>query len=497
MSTAANTRPRLHVSGSRSPLLSRRLRPFSVLCAILAVAAVGRRNARADRSPSLGFKGPERSCADVQFLRDLTYLDTDGNRIVEQQIFEAAFSMIRDARRFVLLDFFLFNALMTGGTKPVRPLCRELTDTLLEQKRLRPELVIVLITDPINTVYGGLEALHLTALTKAGVHVVITDLDRLPDSNPVYSLPWRLLVRPFGNPTGNTLPNPLGPGRVPLRSYLRLFNFKANHRKVVVADSGPHLVGLVTSANPHDGSSAHGNIAVRFRGPAVRDLIETELAVARFSRAAVPILPLPTPAPQEPGLATTVQVVTESKIKQAVLEALAASGPGAFVDLVMFYLSDRAVIDGLQRARRAGAVLRVLLDPNKDAFGHTKNGVPNRPVANDLVRAGIRVRWADTHGEQSHAKMLLVTHADGNSVLVAGSANFTRRNLDDFNLETDVVVRGPAAAPVFRQARGYVAALWHNTQGRHFSVPFSEYAERTTLKRVLYRVMEASGLSTF
>jgi len=55
-------------------------------------------------------------------------------------------------------------------------------------------------------------------------------------------------------------------------NYLALLNSKANHRKVILADRGDEVVALVTSANPHDGSSAHGNVGILFSGAAVADL---------------------------------------------------------------------------------------------------------------------------------------------------------------------------------------------------------------------------------
>ncbi|HCD06420.1 MAG TPA: phospholipase, partial [Methylophaga sp.] len=72
-----------------------------------------------------------------------------------------------------------------------------------------------------------------------------------------------------------------------------------------------------------------------------------------------------------------------------------------------------------------GVRLRVLLDPNKDAFGREKNGVPNRPVAHELMQAGATVRWCDTHGEQCHAKWLMHRGAEGQSMMLLGSTNLT------------------------------------------------------------------------
>ena len=39
------------------------------------------------------------------------------------------------------------------------------------------------------------------------------------------------------NPEKGWLPNPFGDEKITLRSYLNLFNFKANHRKTVVVDT--------------------------------------------------------------------------------------------------------------------------------------------------------------------------------------------------------------------------------------------------------------------
>src|SRR5690625_6120146 len=113
---------------------------------------------------------------------------------------------------------------------------------------------------------------------------------------------------------------------------------------------------------------------------------------------------------------------------------------GNLLNRAIFYLSDRKLIAALKSAQRRGAALRVLLDPNEDAFGRKKNGVPNRSVADELVGAGVDVRWCDTHGEQCHAKFLL-HQADGQASMLLGSANFTRRNLADLNLETSEIGR--------------------------------------------------------
>ena len=78
--------------------------------------------------------------------------------------------------------------------------------------------------------------------------------------------------------------------------------------------------------------------------------------------------------------------------------------------------------------------VRVLLDPNKDAFGREKNGIPNRQVASELNDAGVNVRWCNTQGEQCHSKMIIKSNGQ-QAELILGSANFTARNLKNYNLQ--------------------------------------------------------------
>ena len=446
--------------------------------------------------PGLSLDGPERPADNLRLLTDLTFADQTGNRCREQEIFDECFAIIGNARSFLLLDLFFFNSFKGYVGGGGRPLAEELTALLLARKGLHPEMTVIVISDPINTAYGSIDSHHFARLRAAGITVVLTRLDRLRDSNPLYSCWWHLLVRPWGSGPGRLVANPFDPGRMSLRSFLRLLNFKANHRKVMIADHGEQLVGLVSSANPHGASSDHTNVALRFSGPAVMDLLASEQAVLAFSGGPPAGFALPAPAVTA-GQGATVRILTEGAIKRAVLTAIGRATAGDRIDLLMFYLADRRVIRALEAAHLRGARLRLLLDPSKDAFGRAKGGIPNRQVGYELHRREIPVRWADTRGEQCHAKMLLVTRGDGESQLILGSANFTRRNLDDFNLETDVAVRGRSDADPLATAARFFDTLWHNREGRQCSLPFHAFNEPSPAKRLLSRLLEATGLSTF
>jgi len=441
---------------------------------------------------------------DLRFLCDQTGVDAVGTRVCDQQIFDEAFDLIGRAEHLVVADLFLFNAFLGSGPAPHRRLCEELTEALIARKRAVPGLRAVLITDPANTVYGGLEADHLSRLQDAGVEVVLTRLDRLRDSNAAWSSLWRPLVQPWGNSrVGGWIASPFGEGEVTLRSWMALLNFKANHRKVVIADAGGALRALVTSANPHDGSSAHTNVGVVFGGPAALAVLETEQAVLDFSAPALPPLAAAAgpglSAPQRPPAEDTarVQVLTEEAIAETAVALIEAASAGDRLDLVMFYLADRPIVRALKAAAARGVAVRVVLDPNKDAFGREKSGMPNRQVARELVAAGIPVRWALTRGEQMHAKLLLARRAGGAADLLLGSANFTRRNVRNYNLETDVRVAAPETAPALADAAAFVERLWSPAGDRAFTTGYEAFCDDSLWRVFRYRFQEATGLCTW
>lgn len=439
----------------------------------------------------ISLAGAPRMVRDVEFLYDLSY-ERDGLPVHEQEIFARLCRLIDEAEQFVLLDMFLYNDLHDRQQDYPR-LSGMLTDRLLEKRAAAPGVDIVLISDEINSYYGSAEPDQFRRLRQGGVRVIVTDTTGLRDSNPFYSAGWRLFGQWFSPQGIGWLPSPFAPdgARMTLRSYLRLFNFKANHRKVAASEKEV----LVTSANPHDASGFHANIAFGVAGNIVRDVVDSERAVAAMSGESLPAWSLPE-TPEE-GL-VRVRLLTEGKIKAGLLEELAGCGGGCSVAMAMFYLSDRDVVDGLVAAAGRGALLRLLLDSNRDAFGRVKNGIPNRPVARELIErsAGkIAVRWYATSGEQFHSKLVIVSRPEG-SLLLGGSANLTRRNLDDFNLETCLEVQAPAGAQVTQRAEEYFERLWYNRGGR-YSLDAEAFLEESSVKAALYRFQEWSGMGTF
>lgn len=433
--------------------------------------------------------------AQVKFLADLTYLTPEGKQQQQHVIFNEMLKMIDEAKTTIVLDMFLFNKEVGESKVQQQALTQQLTDALISKRRQYPEMDIKFITDPINSVYGGLAPEHYRQLRQAGIDVIETDLRPLRASNPTWSGFWYLCCQDAGNnPEKGWLPNPFGKDPITLRSYFNLFNFKANHRKTLVVDTTEGWKTLVTSMNPHDGSSRHSNVALVVTGNTAVDVLKTEQTVAKMSGTELPIVILGEyeAAKTEPQ----VQVLTEQAILDATLKLIDAAKKQDQIDLAMFYLSERQTIQALIAAQERGVQLRVLLDPNKDAFGRQKNGIPNRQVASELHQAGIPVRWCNTQGEQCHSKMIIKRSGNA-SELILGSANFTARNIKNYNLETDLRVVGSTQAQVFQDADQYFNTAWSNLEGKQMSVDYAQYTDESKLKYALYRFMEWSGLSTF
>jgi hypothetical protein len=462
---------------------------------------------------------------DVTFIADITSADAYGRPNQSQAIFDQVLSVVRSARKFVVLDYFLFNAQLgaNGGSGPAgRQISGELRDALIARRRADPGLQVVLITDPINEVYGGVSSRDLGLLRAAGVGIAVTDLDRLRDSNYLYSSLWRLGIKWWsgsgrvGGGYGTSdhirasepgwFPNPLDESEVPVTfgAWARLLNFKANQRKVVIADDGHDgLVAIVGSADPHDASSAHSNTALKVAGPAIWPLLQSELDIARFSgwdgQLEAPVGKTDPAAPAASG--GRAKVLTDGAVRAELLATLDGAVRGDSIDIAMFQASDRGVIEALLAASRRGVSVRLILDPNKDAFGHAKSGIPNQPVASELVAASdgaIHVRWYRTHGEQFHTNLAMV-YGPERLWLTVGSANLTRRNLADYNLEANIAVEVPRGSPLALQTMEYFETLWNNraSLGIEYTADFGYYADPSQLHYWLYRVMEGTGVSTF
>jgi hypothetical protein len=127
---------------------------------------------------------------------------------------------------------------------------------------------------------------------------------------------------------------------------------------------------------------------------------------------------------------------------------------------------------------------------------------PSRPSSGQFARiigtrirprdggGRIEVRWSSFDTGAAHPKLLLVQHRS-DVWMNWGSANFTRRNLADLDLESAVELRMPARSAPARAAAEYFAKAWSNAAAG------SSDADEPIAAYWRYRFAEATGLSSF
>lgn len=440
----------------------------------------------------------------MKLISDLTFTDVAGVIQHEQEIWDSVFAHIETADQYILMDMFLFNSFKGPANWSLNELSRDLCDRLIDKKLSNPKIKIDFITDPVNTLYGGILHTELELMKRAGINVILTDLTKLRDSNPLYSPIWRTLIQWFGNTSRyGFLPNVYSKEENPVtfRSYLSFLNLKANHRKIFVADRGNRVVSIITSSNPHSASADFSNIGIIVEGDIWRDIYKTEQTVAQFSGGTLSgDFLLHSLGQSDPDSASnSIQLITERKIRDALVNHMRTTGEGDSIKIAMFYLSNRKIIKTLLRAADNGASIQLILDPNREGFGYNHPGTPNQPVARELIRNSnnkIKIRWFHTHGEQFHTKLSIIKKQDEPIIAVLGSSNLTRKNLNGFNLETDVLLQLDTGSPISTDLEEYFQDLWYN-RGQAHTVPYDSLAGGGGMQTLLYRFQETTGISTF
>lgn len=475
-------------------------------------------------------RSPDFEFSNARLLIDRTSWNADQETYVRShQIFDAILDEIDAADSFLIIDFFLWNPWCgaTEASGDLRPLATQLADALLRKRIQNPDMPMLVITDPINRIYGNQAPEFFDRLAEAKIPIVYSDLSKLPDSNKVYAPQawfWSKFL-PAGDVENDArlIPNLFDAegDKLTLPQLGRLLHFKANHRKVLIAgykQTAPRLI--IGSLNPADGSANHSNVAVRVDGSVAIYAAHSELQVAEWSSESPQqiqsglslevantiarirsILPAASTLPSAPADGPTVAWRSEGAIYEELVLQLDQVGHGDRIDAAIFYFSDRKVVEACKGAIARGARVRILMDANRDAFGRKKIGIPNRIVASEFmelaVSGSIEVRWAATHGEQYNAKVLRIL-GETQDLLFLGSANWTRRNLSDLNLEANLLFQG--SGDLGQMFDDYFDTIWTNGEGLLESLPYSDWAEdgwSLKLKTWMYYFQEWSGASTF
>ncbi len=442
----------------------------------------------------ISYEGEMHELENVEMLYDLSFAQDKKGTNTEHhlEIFDEVYALIDEAEDFIVIDFFLFDNYNDQEIE-FPAVSETLTEHLLEKKKENPNMPIYFITDPLNTGYGSFESQFLVALEEAGIEVIITDLDKLRDSMPLYSGFYRVIFQWFDTEGGGWVPNAMSSEapELSLTSYLKLLNIKANHRKVIITEKE----AIVSSANPHNASGFHGNMAFKVSGAIINDLLEAEEAVSKYSGG--PEFPR-IDAAEETG-PYQAQYLTEKRIQDALLKDVAKAKDGDVIRLGMFYIAQPQVIDALEKAAKRGVDVRMILDPNENAFGTQKTGLPNRPVVNEILENSdnkIEVRWYNVVVGQYHTKTLMIQTAQ-ETYIYGGSANYTERTLDNYNLESDIRIIAPNDSELTGNVNDYFDMLWDNEDAL-YTLDVEAYQDDFTFwQRGIYGFQKLFKLTTY
>lgn len=432
---------------------------------------------------------------EIDFLYDLTY-EAEEKRIYDHEIFDKILETIDSAEKYVLIDMFLWSK---GNEEPMRDLAQEMTDHLIKRKKEIPELKVIVITDLYNTGYGSFDVDYFEQMKDVEIDVVFTDLNKLRDSNLLYSPLWRTFFQILGDPSGGWVQIPGYSEKGSIRAFLKLMNFKANHRKTMIADCGNQMCSFVISANPAGSGAEHSNVGFLVKNNIYQDIYNSEKTVLNMSGYKFDDWDFSfVKANLEETKDIEIQLLTEKKIKDNILMKINESQKDEEIKIAIFYFSDREIIRALLKASERGVDIKIIADPSKTGFGRDKFGVPTRMVISELIKKSngkIKAKYYDTDAEQFHTKMSIFSNQN-NLTVILGSGNYTRRNLDNLNLEADLKVKIPIDKNMSLEILEYFEKMWNNNGG-HYTIDSNSFTQPSLWRTIQYRFQEFSGASTF
>lgn len=436
----------------------------------------------------------------VKFFHDLNY-EKDGKRVFERKIWNEVYEVLNESQEFFLMDIFVFNDFLGEGVKEkLEPynIATEFSEKILEKRKKDPHVDIYLILDESNTFYGAFNNPTHKKLEEAGVKIGYIDISKLKDPLSIYSTPWRLFIKPFGNPKNiGKIKNPIyqGTDKVTIRSILRALNAKANHRKLIMNEN----TAILTSANPHAEGSKHSNVGFKFSSPILKDIYEAEKSSAKITKKDGSLnRTLPDKnfdhIPFSSNENIKLQYFTEGATAKDISQELKNTVFGDKVIIAQFFLSDRGIINDIRKAAKRGIKFEIILN-NSNA------GLPNKAAAGELMKYArkhgydIQVKFYNKGEEMYHVKMLSILKKD-NLITYGGSTNFTRRNMRDYNLENEIKIISSYDQQISKSLLDYYDRLWTNRDG-NFTLPYDDHKNEKISNNLLFRFIEMNGIGIF
>ena len=505
------------------------------------------------------YESPVRDSKNVDFHYDLTYLDKDGNIKYDRKIWDATYEVVDNAKDYLVIEMFLFNDIYNKDVDKFPEFAKEYTRRLVKKKMENPNLKVYILSDENNDLYGAFEHPLITEMKNAGIDVIDVDIYKLKDTFPWYSPIWRSVIKPFGNPQGKGwITNFYGPmwPKLTLRNLFRALNVKADHRKIFLNEDKV----VIASANIHDPSYFHENVAISADGEITKDILRDLQLVAKFSGGNIDVsseseakkpvniknfqaskikfkedeslksdlqkqveqieknkgnfVDKGTKEFYETGELTKnedvlqnddpnnnykVQFESEAKIGENLDKDIDSLKAGDEVLMGMYFLADRPVIDKLIKAANRGVKVRIIFDRSRDAFGMSTNGLPNKPVSKKLkkkTKNKIEIKWYFTNNEQFHTKIMLMKKTDGNVIIHTGSANYIKKNIRGYIMDANLRVLTNKDSKLTKDVYNYFDRLWENRDGL-FTINFDDEPTTKASQDFMYKILDAAQLGSF
>ena len=506
------------------------------------------------KTPPLGinYESPIRETENAEFHYDLTYLDKDGNIQYDRNLWDATYKVIDNAKDYLIVEMFLFNDLYNKDKEHFPEFAKEYTERLVKKQKENPNLKVYILADENNNFYGAFEHPFITSMKNAGINVIIVNIFKLKDTFPWYSPFWRTFIKPMGNPQNKGwITNFYGDmwPKLTIRNLLRALNVKADHKKVFLNEKEV----VVSSANIHDPSYFHENIAIYTDGPIVKDVLHNLQLVAKFSDSEINVdgsdrrmenimnsgsndktetdektlnsenqkennvkqinneeneqnVKEKTSINSEKNSITDteghtykIQYLTEGAIGKHLDEDIDSLKAGDELLMGMYFLADKGVIDRLIRAANRGVKIRIIFDRSRDAFGMSTNGLPNKPVSKKLkkkTKGKIEIKWYFTNNEQYHTKITLMKKTDGNVIINAGSANLIKKNIRGYIMDANFRILTTQDSKISKDIYEYFDRLWENKDGL-FTLNFDDEPTTGGFSDFMYKILDATQLGSF
>jgi len=506
------------------------------------------------KTPPLGinYESPIRETENAEFHYDLTYLDKDGNIQYDRNLWDATYKVIDNAKDYLIVEMFLFNDLYNKDKEHFPEFAKEYTERLVKKQKENPNLKVYILADENNNFYGAFEHPFITSMKNAGINVIIVDIFKLKDTFPWYSPFWRTFIKPMENPQNKGwITNFYGDmwPKLTIRNLLRALNVKADHKKVFLNEKEV----VVSSANIHDPSYFHENIAIYTDGPIVKDVLHNLQLVAKFSDSEINVdgsdrrmenimnsssndktetdektlnsenqkennvkqinneeneqnVKEKTSINSEKNSITDteghtykIQYLTEGAIGKHLDEDIDSLKAGDELLMGMYFLADKGVIDRLIKAANRGVKIRIIFDRSRDAFGMSTNGLPNKPVSKKLkkkTKGKIEIKWYFTNNEQYHTKITLMKKTDGNVIINAGSANLIKKNIRGYIMDANFRILTTQDSKISKDIYEYFDRLWENKDGL-FTLNFDDEPTTGGFSDFMYKILDATQLGSF